>query len=166
MRPRAPEHDPSPAVFLDPGYGSAKHGLGLGTTSFEIVSTPEGDRRIVVWMRFALVIAAAGVLALGVAALRGGGSSGATAAQAPLELRVSQLEARVSGICTAFRVFDGRRAFHDYDAHFETLIGRLQQACGGARASKHEDGVAPRKRKKPPAEHEDRPPPPPPPHED
>jgi len=115
-------------------------------------------------MRFALVIAAAGVLALGVAALRGGGSDDATAAQAPLELRVSQLEAKVSGMCTAFRVFDGRRAFHDYDAHFETLIGRLQQACGASRSPNHEDGVVPRK--KPAVKHEDRPPPPPPPHED
>ena len=116
-------------------------------------------------MRFALVIAAAGVLALGVAALRGGGSDDATAAQAPLELRVSQLEAKVSGICTAFRVFDGRRAFHDYDAHFQTLITHLQQACGAPRPPKHEDGVAPPKRKKPAVRHEDRPPPPPPPHE-
>jgi hypothetical protein len=116
-------------------------------------------------MRFALVIAAAGVLALGVAALRGGGGGDATAAPAPLELRVSQLEAKVSGICTAFRVFDGRRAFHDYDAHFQTLIVQLQQACGAARASKHEDRVAPRKTKRPIGRHEDRPPPPPPPHE-
>lgn len=103
-------------------------------------------------MRFALVMAAAGVLALGVAALRGGGSEDATAAATPLELRVSHLEARISGICTAFRVFDGRRTFHDYDAHFQTLIAQVQQACG-----------APRKPRKPGVRHEDRPPPP---HED
>jgi hypothetical protein len=109
-------------------------------------------------MRFALVIAAAGVLALGVAALRGGGGGDATAAQAPLVLRVSQLEGKVSGICTAFRTFDGRRAFHDYDANFQTLITQLQQACG----AKHEDSIFPPKRKKP-VRHEDRPPPPPPP---
>jgi hypothetical protein len=117
-------------------------------------------------MRFALVIAAAGVLALGIAALRGGGSGDATAAQAPLELRVAHLEAKVSGICTALRVFDGRRAFHDYDAHFASLIAQLQQACGAARPAKHEDGIVPRKPKKPSSRHEDRPPPPPPPHED
>jgi hypothetical protein len=117
-------------------------------------------------MRFALVIAAAGVLALGVAALRGGGGDGATAAQAPIELRVAHLEARVSGICTAFRVFDGRRAFHDYDANFQTLMTQLQQACGAPRSARHEDNVVPRKPKKRAARHEDRPPPPPPPHED
>jgi hypothetical protein len=114
-------------------------------------------------MRFALVIAAAGVLTFGVAALRGGGSEDATAAQAPIALRVSQLEAKVSGICTAFRTFDAKRAYHDYDASFQTLIAQLQQACGGAiRASKHEDSGAPRKPKKPVARHEDRPQPPPP----
>jgi hypothetical protein len=116
-------------------------------------------------MRFALVIAAAGVLALGVAALRGGSSEDATAAQAPIALRVSQLEAKVSGICTAFRTFDAKRAYHDYDASFQTLIAQLQQACGGAvRATKHEDSVARRKPKKRVA-HEDRPQPGPPPHE-
>jgi hypothetical protein len=114
-------------------------------------------------MRFALVIAAAGVLALGVAALRGGGGHDATAAQAPIALRVSQLEAKVSGICTAFRTFDAKRAYHDYDANFQTLIAQLQSACGGAaRAPKHEDNVVPRKPKRP-VRHEDRPPPPPPP---
>ena len=113
-------------------------------------------------MRFALVIAAAGVLALGVAALRGGGGQDATAAQAPLGLRVSQLEAKVSGICTAFRAFDAKRAYHDYDANFQTLIAQLQSACGASRALKHEDNVAPKKPKKP-VRHEDRPPPPPPP---
>ena len=113
-------------------------------------------------MRFALVIAAAGALALGVAALRGGGSHDATAAQAPIALRVSQLEAKVSGICTAFRTFDAKRAYHDYDASFQTLIGQLQSACGGAaRAPKHEDRTAPKKAKKP-VRHEDRPPPAPP----
>src|SRR5215210_7941562 len=112
---------------------------------------------MLVEMRFALVIAAAGLLALGVAALRGGGSDDATAAQAPIQLRVSQLEGKVSGICSAFRTFDGRRAFHDYDANFQTLIAQLQQACGGAvRAAKHEDRVTPPKRKKP-VRHEDRP---------
>jgi hypothetical protein len=116
-------------------------------------------------MRFALVIAAAGVLALGVAALRGGGSEDATAAQAPIALRVSQLEAKVSGICTAFRTFDAKRAYHDYDASFQTLIAQLQQACGAARVLKHEDGAAPRKPKKPVVRHEDRPQPAPPPHE-
>ena len=117
-------------------------------------------------MRFALVIAAAGVLALGVAALRGGGSDDATAAQAPIALRVSQLEGKVSGICTAFRIFDGKHAFHDYDANFQTLIAQLQTACGGAvRAPKHEDSIVPRKPKKRVVGHEDRPPPPPPPHE-
>jgi hypothetical protein len=116
-------------------------------------------------MRFALVIAAAGVLALGVAALRGGGSDEATAAQAPIALRVSQLEAKVSGICTAFRTFDAKRAYHDYDASFQALIAQLQQACGAVRAPKHEDGAASRKPKKPVVRHEDRPPPAPPPHE-
>jgi hypothetical protein len=115
-------------------------------------------------MRFALVIAAAGVLALGIAALRGGGSHDATAAQAPIVLRVSQLEAKVSGICTAFRTFDAKRAYHDYDASFQTLIAQLQQACGAARAPKHEDSVVRPKRKKP-VRHEDRPAPPAPPHE-
>src|SRR5215211_6182593 len=47
MRPRTPEHEPSASLFLDPGYGSEKHELELGTTSFGIVSTPEGERRIV-----------------------------------------------------------------------------------------------------------------------
>jgi hypothetical protein len=117
-------------------------------------------------MRFALVIAAAGVFALGVAALRGGGGDDATAAQAPLELRVAHLEARVSGICTAFRVFDGRRAFHDYDASFQTLMTQLQQACGAPRPARHEDSIVPHKSKKRAARHEDRPPPPPPPHEE
>jgi hypothetical protein len=115
-------------------------------------------------MRFVLVIAVAGVFAVGLAAVRGGGGEPATAAEAPLALRVAQLEARVSGICTAFRTFDGRRAYHDYDASFQSLIAQLQQACGAARAGKHEDRVKPPKRKKP-ARHEDRPPPPPPPHE-
>jgi hypothetical protein len=120
---------------------------------------------MLVWMRFALVIAAAGVLALGVAALRGGGSDDATAAQAPIALRVSQLEGKVSGMCTAIRVFDAKHAYHDYDANFQTLIAQLQAACGGAvHAPKHEDNVVPPKRKKP-ARHEDRPPAPPPPHE-
>ena len=86
-------------------------------------------------MRFALVIVAAGVLALGVAALRGGGGH------------------------------DAKHAYHDYDANFQTLIAQLQSACGGAaRAAKHEDNVVPKKPKKP-VRHEDRPPPPPPPHE-
>jgi hypothetical protein len=116
-------------------------------------------------MRFALVIAAAGVLALAVAALRSGGGDDATAAQAPIELRVAHLEARVSRICTAFRVFDGRRAFHDYDASFQTLMTQLQQACGALRPAKHEDSIVPRKRKQRVVPHEDRPPPPPPPHE-
>ena len=115
-------------------------------------------------MRFALVIALAGVLALGLVAARGGDDGTATAAQAPLAFRISQLEAKVSGICTAFRTFDARRAYHDYDASFQGLITQLQQACGAARTLKHEDSVKPRKRKKP-ARHEDRPPPPPPPHE-
>jgi hypothetical protein len=114
-------------------------------------------------MRFALVIAAAGVLAFGVAALRGGGGNDATAAQAPIALRVSQLEAKVSGICTAFRTFDAKRAYHDYDVSFQTLIAQLQSACG-ARGPKHEDGIAPKKTKKP-ARHEDQPAPPAPPHE-
>ena len=115
-------------------------------------------------MRFALVIAAAGVLALGVAALRGGGGAEpATAAQAPLALRVAQLEAKVSGICTAFRTFDARRAYHDYDAKFQALISQLQQACGAARAPRHEDAVKPKPKKR--VRHEDRPPPAPPPHE-
>lgn len=115
-------------------------------------------------MRFTLVIAAAGVFALGLAAARGGGGEPATAAQAPLELRVSQLEAKVSGICTAFRTFDARRAYHDYDAKFQSLIAQLQQACGAPRAPKHEDSVkAPKPRKR--VRHEDRPAPPPPPHE-
>ena len=114
-------------------------------------------------MRLTLVIAAAGVLALGLAAARGGGDP-ATAAQAPLELRVSQLEGKVSGICTAFRTFDSRKGYHDYNAEFQTLIRSLQITCGAARQSAHEDAVAPRKRKAVPR-HEDRPPPPPPPHE-
>ena len=115
-------------------------------------------------MRFVLVIAAAGVFAVGLAAVRGGGGEPATAAEAPLALRVSQLEAKVSGICTAFRTFDGRRAYHDYDASFQSLIAQLQQACGAPRAGKHEDSVKPPKPKKR-VRHEDRPPPPPPPHE-
>jgi hypothetical protein len=115
-------------------------------------------------MRLALVIAAAGVLALGLAAVHGGGGEPATAAQAPLTLRVSQLEAKVSGICTAFRTFDARRAYHDYDASFQSLVARLQQACGAPRAPRHEDSVKPPKPKKR-VRHEDRPPPPPPPHE-
>ena len=115
-------------------------------------------------MRLTLVIAAAGVLALGLAAARGGGDP-ATAAQAPLELRVSQLEGKVSGICSAFRTFDSRKGYHDYNAEFQTLIRSLQITCGAARQSKaHEDAVAPRKRKAVPR-HEDRPPPPPPSHE-
>ncbi len=114
-------------------------------------------------MRLALVIAAAGVLALGLAAARGGGEP-ATAAQAPLALRVSQLEAKVSGICTAFRTFDARRSYHDYDASFQSLITQVQQACGAARAPKHEDSLKPAKPKKR-VRHEDRPPPAPPPHE-
>jgi hypothetical protein len=113
-------------------------------------------------MRFALVIAAAGVLALGVAALRGGGGGDATAAQAPIALRVAQLEAKVSGICTAFRTFDAKRAYHDYDASFQSLITQLQQACGAARAARHEDSVKSAKPKKK-VRHEDRPPPAPPP---
>jgi hypothetical protein len=119
---------------------------------------------MLVRMRLALVIAAAGVLALGLAAARDGGEP-ATAAQAPLALRVSQLEAKVSGICTAFRTFDARRAYHDYDASFHALIAQLQQACG-ARQPKHEDSAKAAKPKKRPR-HEDRPapPPPPPPHE-
>jgi hypothetical protein len=115
-------------------------------------------------MRFALVLIAAGVLAVGLAAVRGGGGEPATAAEAPLALRVAQLEAKVSGICTAFRTFDGRRAFHDYDANFQTLMTQLQQACGAARAAKHEDSVKPKPKKRA-RPHEDRPPPPPPPHE-
>jgi len=119
---------------------------------------------MLVEMRFALVIAAAGVLALGIAAAQGGGDP-ATAAQAPLELRVAQLEAKVSGICTAFRTFDPARSYHDYDARFQALIRSLQTTCGGARQPKaHEDSVKPRRRKVAPR-HEDRPPPPPPPHE-
>ena len=117
-------------------------------------------------MRLALVIAAAGVLALGLAAARGGGGETATAAQAPLSVRVSQLEAKVSGICTAFRTFDARRAYHDYDASFQALITQLQQACGAPRAARHEDAVKranPKPKKR--VRHEDRPPPPPPPHE-
>jgi hypothetical protein len=117
-------------------------------------------------MRFALVIAAAGALALGLAAARGGGGDSATAAPAPLALRVSQLEAKVSGICTAFRTFDARRAYHDYDVRFQALITQLQQACGAARTAKHEDRAAPAKPKaKKRVRHEDRPPPAPPPHE-
>jgi hypothetical protein len=113
-------------------------------------------------MRLALVIAAAGLLALGIAAAQGGGES-ATAAQAPLELRVAQLEAKVSGICTAFRTFDPARSYHDYDARFQTLIRSLQATCGATRRPKaHEDSVKPRSRKAAPR-HEDRPPPPPPP---
>lgn len=108
---------------------------------------------MLVTMRFALVIAAAGVLALGVATARDGGGEPATAAQAPLALRVSQLEAKVSGICTAFRTFDVRRAYHDYDASFQSLIAQLQQACGAARQARHEDNVKPAKPKKP-ARHE------------
>jgi hypothetical protein len=115
-------------------------------------------------MRLALVIAAAAVLALGLAAARGGGGETATAAQAPLSVRVSQLEAKVSGICTAFRTFDARRAYHDYDASFQALIVQLQQACGARRAARHEDAVKGAKPKKR-VRHEDRPPPPPPPHE-
>lgn len=116
-------------------------------------------------MRIALVVAVAGVFALGLSAARGGGGDSATAAQAPLALRVSQLEAKVSGICTAFRTFDARRAYHDYDVSFQALITQLQQACGKARAAKHEDSVKSAKRPKKRARHEDRPPPPPPPHE-
>jgi hypothetical protein len=115
-------------------------------------------------MRIALVIAAAGVLALGLAAARGGGGDSATAAQAPLALRVSQLEAKVSGICTAFRAFDARRAYHDYDASFQTLVGQLQQACGATRPKRHEDRTKTAKPKRR-ARHEDRPPPAPPRHE-
>lgn len=118
---------------------------------------------MLVKMRLTLVIAAAGVLALGLATARDGGEP-ATAAQAPLALRVSQLEAKVSGICTAFRTFDARRAYHDYDASFQSLIAQLQQACGATRQPKHEDSVKPAKPKKR-VRHEDRPPPPPPPHE-
>jgi hypothetical protein len=127
-------------------------------------STRSGGRRILRGMRFALVIAAAGVLALGIAAAQGGGDP-ATAAQAPLELRVAQLEAKVSGICTAFRTFDPARSYHDYDARFQTLIRSLQASCGASRQPKaHEDAVKPRKRKAAPR-HEDRPPPALPPHE-
>jgi hypothetical protein len=114
-------------------------------------------------MRLALVIAAAGVLAVGFAASRGGGDP-ATAAQAPLELRVNQLEGKVSGICTAFRTFDARKGYHDYNPEFQTLIRSLQVTCGAPRSVKHEDAVVPPKKKKP-LRHEDRPPPPPPPHE-
>ena len=120
---------------------------------------------MLVEMRLALVIAAAGALALGVAVARFGGGEPATAAQAPLELRVGQLEDKVSGICTAFRTFDSRRGYHDYNASFQTLIRNLQTACGAARVPRaHEDTVKPArpKSRKP---HEDRPPPPPPPHE-
>jgi hypothetical protein len=115
-------------------------------------------------MRFALVLVAAGVFTVGLAAVRGGGGEPATAAEAPLALRVAQLEAKVSGICTAFRTFDGRRAYHDYGASFQTLMTQLQQACGAPRPARHEDGVKPKPKKRP-QPHEDRPPPPPPPHE-
>ena len=110
-------------------------------------------------MRLALVIAAAGVLAVGLAASRGGGDP-ATAAQAPLQLRVSQLEGKVTGICTAFRRFDARKGYHDYNPEFQTLIRSLQLTCGATRAANHEDAVTP-PRKKRPQRHEDRPPPPP-----
>ena len=70
----------------------------------------------------------------------------------------------MSGICTAFRTFDARRAYHDYDAGFQALIAQLQQACGAARSPRHEDSVKPAKPKKR-VRHEDRPPPAPPSHE-
>jgi hypothetical protein len=116
-------------------------------------------------MRLALVIAATGALALGLAVARWGGGEPATAAEAPLQVRVSQLEDRVSGICTAFRTFNVRRSYHDFDASFHTLVRNLQTACGAARRARpHEDSVKPAK-PRPRKRHEDRPPPPPPPHE-
>jgi hypothetical protein len=120
---------------------------------------------MLVWMRLALVIAAAGALALGIAIARLGGGEPATAAQAPIQLRVSQLEDKVSGICTAFRTFDSRRSYHDFGTSFQTLVRNLQTACGAARGPRaHEDAVK-RAKQKPRKRHEDRPPPPPPPHE-
>ena len=81
--PQTPEHDPvansvsRPWLRLGEASVRAWHDLRIRLDSLR-------HRRILVSMRFALVIVAAGAFALGAAVVRGGESGDATAAQAPL----------------------------------------------------------------------------------